>query len=121
MADADAKKCWHMNMRTGDNHTIHRLEVTQVIRMKFCDKEITIKLVNLIPKGILKCSFYRRVLWNSLVFSAPEQTTSRRPINCNHNSASTHFLMNMYVLVNASNCDLNDNISIWIVEPMEAK
>ena len=36
-----------------DKHMIHRPEVTQVIRMKFRDEEMTIKLVNLIVKGIL--------------------------------------------------------------------
>ena len=77
-----------------------------------------IKLVNLIVKGIFNlCSFYRRVLWNSLVFSVQEHTTLKRPINHNQNFAATNFFLNEHVFI--GNCDLIDNISSWIVEPIE--
>ena len=40
------KKCWQMNMLSGDRNTIHPPEVTQVIRMKFRDEKTAISIWN---------------------------------------------------------------------------
>ena len=89
--------------------------------MKFRGEETT-KLVNLIVKGIsLSVVFTGGFFGTPLSFlytALQEHTTSRRSINRNQNSAAIHFFLrtSMYLLINAGNCDLNDNISSWIVE-----
>ena len=85
--------------------------------MKFRGEETT-KLVNLIVKGILfpvvfTGGFFGRPLSflykNTQPREGPLTATRILPEHIS-------FLTNMYLLVNAANCDLNNDISCWIVE-----